>query len=137
VVVDCAMGDDLPLLTMVKAKDIDDLPDDLTDDLLNLRNTLSSLCSFYSVEDFVTFLFSKQFQSLINYEEPWMVFEVGMYLEHQKNMQLIPMKNKITLIDNVGCGWNDGVFESNNPEEILKELNAWCQMVFDPNSRFE
>ena len=134
---DCAMGEDLPLLTMVKSKEIDDLPVDLSESLLALRNTLSTLCSFYSVEDFVGFLFSDGFQNLINYESPWIVFEVGLYLEHNKNMQLIPMRNKIILVDNVGCEWNGGTFESNNPEDILRELKIWCEMVFNPNSRFE
>ena len=134
---DCAMGEDLPLLTMVKSKEIDDLPGDLSESLLALRNTLSTLCSFYSVEDFIDFLFSDGFQGLINYESPWIAFEVGIYLDHTKNMQLIPMKNKIILIDNVGCGWNDGGFESNNSEDIMRELKIWCEMVFNPNSRFE
>ncbi len=135
--VDCAMGEDLPLLTMVKSKEIDDLPVDLSESLLALRNTLSTLCSFYSVEDFVGFLFSDGFQNLINYESPWIVFEVGMYLDHNKNMQLIPMRNKIILVDNVGCEWNGGTLESNSPKDILRELKIWCEMVFNPNSRFE
>ena len=135
--IDCTMGEDLPLLTMVKSKEIDELPVDLSEGLLALRNTLSTLCSFYSVEDFIDFLYSDSFQNLINYESPWIVFEVGMYLDHNKNMQLIPMRNKIILVDNVGCGWNDGTFESNDPEDILRELKIWCEMVFNPNSRFE
>jgi len=137
VMVDCTMGEDLPLLTMVKSKEIDELPVDLSEGLLALRNTLSTLCSFYSVEDFIDFLYSDSFQNLINYESPWIVFEVGMYLDHNKNMQLIPMRNKIILVDNVGCGWNDGTFESNDPEDILRKLKIWCEMVFNPNSRFE
>ena len=134
---DCAMGEDLPLLTMVKSKEIDDLPGDLSESLLALRNTLSTLCSFYSVEDFIDFLFSDGFQNLTNYDDPWIVFEVGIYLDHTKNMQLIPMKGKIILIDNVGCGWKSGNLESNSPEDILRELKIWCEMVFNPNSRFE
>ena len=65
---DCAMGEDLPLLTMVKSKEIDDLPGDLSESLLGLRNSLSTLCSFYSVEDFIDFLFSDGFQNLTNYQ---------------------------------------------------------------------
>ena len=131
------MGEDLPLLTMVKSKEIDDLPGDLSESLLALHNTLSTLCSFYTVEDFIDFLFSDGFQNLTNYDDPWIVFEVGIYLDHTKNMQLIPMKGKIILIDNVGCGWNGGNLESNSPEDILRELKIWCEMVFNPNSRFE
>lgn len=134
---DYTMGGDLPLLTMVKSKEIDDLPVDLSESLLALRNTLSTLCSFYSVEDFIDFLFSDSFQNLINYESPWIVFEVGLYLDHNKNMQLIPMRDKIILVDNVGCEWNGGTFESNSQKDILRELKIWCEMVFNPNSRFE
>ena len=132
-----AMGDDLPLLTMVKSKEIDEKPVGLSNDSTELLNTLSTLCSFYSTEDFVGFLFSKKFQVLIGNGKPWVIFEIGMYLDHQKNMQLIATSEKIVLIDNVECGWNGGIFESNDRIEILRELNSWCELVFNPKSRFE
>ena len=132
-----AMGDDLPLLTMVKSKEIDEKPIGLSKDSIELLNTLSSLCSFYSVEDFVGFIFSEKFQVLVGDGEPWVVFEIGMYLDHQKNMQLIATDKKVILVDNVKCGWNDGIFESNDRVEILKQLRLWCELVFNPKSRFE
>ena len=132
-----AMGDDLPLLTMVKSKEIDEKPIGLSKDSIELLNTLSTLCSFYSVEDFVGFIFSEKFQVLVGDGEPWVVFEIGMYLDHQKNMQLIATDKKVILVDNVKCGWNDGIFESNDRVEILKELLLWCELVFNPKSRFE
>ena len=132
-----AMGENLPLLTMVKSREIDDVPENLSEELRGLLNTLSSLCSFYSVEDFVEFIFSEKFINLTSGDSPWVVFEIGMYLDHQKNMQLIPSKNKIILVDNVGCGWNDGTFESNDKKDILREMKLWCELVFNPNSRFE
>ena len=131
------MGDDLPLLTMVKSKEIDEKPIGLSKDSIELLNTLSSLCSFYSVEDFVGFIFSEKFQVLVGDGEPWVVFEIGMYLDHQKNMQLIATGENVILVDNVKCGWNDGIFESNDRVEILKELHLWCELVFNPKSRFE
>ena len=132
-----AMGDDLPLLTMVKSKEIDEKPIEISKDSIELLNTLSTLCSFYSVEDFVGFIFSEKFQVLVGDGEPWVVFEIGMYLDHQKNMQLIATDKKVILVDNVKCGWNDGIFESNDRVEILKELHLWCELVFNPKSRFE
>ena len=132
-----AMGDDLPLLTMVKSKEIDEKPIGLSKDSIELLNTLSTLCSFYSVEDFVGFIFSEKFQVLVGDGEPWVVFEIGMYLDHQKNMQLIATDKKVILVDNVKCGWNDGIFESNDRVEILKQLRLWCELVFNPKSRFE
>ena len=131
------MGDDLPLLTMVKSKEIDEKPIGLSKDSIELLNTLSTLCSFYSVEDFVGFIFSEKFQVLVGDGEPWVVFEIGMYLDHQKNMQLIATDKKVILVDNVKCGWNDGIFESNDRVEILKQLRLWCELVFNPKSRFE
>ena len=131
------MGDDLPLLTMVKSKEIDEKPIGLSKDSIELLNTLSSLCSFYSVEDFVGFIFSEKFQVLVGDGEPWVVFEIGMYLDHQKNMQLIATGKNVILVDNVKCGWNDGIFESNDRVEILKQLRLWCELVFNPKSRFE
>jgi len=133
----CTMGDNLPLLTMVKSREIDDKPISLSEESKNLLNTLSSLCSFYTVDDFVGFIFSKKFKNLVESPSPWVVFEIGMYLDHQKNMQLIVSSDKIMLVDNVGCGWNNGTFESSDEKEISREMKSWCEMVFEPNSRFE
>ncbi len=70
-----AMGENLPLLTMVKSREIDDVPENLSEELRGLLNTLSSLCSFYSVEDFVEFIFSEKFINLTSGDSPWVVFE--------------------------------------------------------------
>ena len=133
----CTMGDNLPLLTMVKSREIDDKPVSLSEESKNLLNSLSSLCSFYTVDDFVGFIFSKKFKNLVESPSPCVVFEIGMYLDHQKNMQLIVSSDKIMLVDNVGCGWNNGTFESSDEKEISREMKSWCEMVFEPNSRFE
>ena len=133
----CAMGDNLPLLTMVKSREVDDEPVSLSEESKNLLNTLSSLCSFYTVDDFVGFIFSEKFRNLVESPSPWIIFEIGMYLDHQKNMQLIVSSDKIMLVDNVGCGWNNGTFESSDEKEISREMKSWCEMVFEPNSRFE
>ena len=131
------MGEDLPLLTMVKSKEINESPSDLSDDCFRLLNTLNSLCSFYSIEDFVSFIFSEKFTKLIDYRDPWLVFEIGLYLDHQKNIQFIASKNSYLFVDNVRIGWNDGSFNSNDRDEIFNELSKWCEMVFNPNARFE
>jgi len=131
------MGENLPLLTMVKSREIDDVPDGLSQESLSLLNTLSSLCSFYSVDDFIDFIFSEKFKKIVASSSPWVIFEIGMYLDHQKNMQLIASENKFILVDNVGCVWNDGTFESNSEQDISREMKSWCELVFNPNSRFE
>ena len=85
----------------------------------------------------MNFIFSKKFTKLIDYEDPWVVFEIGLYLDHQKNIQFIASKNSYLFVDNARIGWNGGSLNSNDRDEILNELNKWCEMVFNPNARFE
>ena len=125
------MGGDSPLMTMVKSKEIGKPPLNLTKESGDLLETLSGLCSFYTVSDFASFLFSDQFRLLIEKDEPWVVFEIGLYSNHEKNMQLIPSKNKLLFIDNVNTDWNNGIYESNDRKEIINKLNSWCEMVFN------
>ena len=131
------MGDDLPLLTMVKSKQINESPDGLSEDSLELLDTLNTLCSFYSIEDFVSFIFSEKFTKLINCDDPWLVFEIGLYLDHQKNLQFIASKNSYIFVDNVKIEWNNGSLSSKNKNQIITELGKWCEIAFNPNARFE
>ncbi len=131
------MGDDLPLLTMVKSKQINESPDGLSEDSLELLDTLNTLCSFYSIEDFVSFIFSEKFTKLINCDDPWLVFEIGLYLDHQKNLQFIASKNSYLFVDNVKIEWNNGSLSSKNKNQIITELGKWCEIAFNPNARFE
>ena len=131
------MGEELPLLTMVKSKEINEVPDELTEQSVGLLGTLTSLCSFYSVEDFVSFIFSEKFIKIIDYDDPWVVFEIGLYLDHQKNLQFIASKNNYLFIDNTEISWNGGSLNSSDSEQILNELSKWCEMTYNPNSRFE
>ena len=131
------MGDDLPLLTMVKSKQINESPDGLSNDSLELLNTLNTLCSFYSIEDFVDFIFSEKFIRLIDHNDPWLVFEIGLYLDHQKNLQFIASKNSYLFVDNVKIEWNNGSLSSKNKNQIITELGKWCEIAFNPNARFE
>ena len=131
------MGDDLPLLTMVKSKQINESPDGLSNDSLELLDTLNTLCSFYSIEDFVSFIFSEKFTKLIDCDDPWLVFEIGLYLDHQKNLQFIASKNSYLFVDNVKIEWNNGSLSSKNKNQIITELGKWCEIAFNPNARFE
>ena len=56
------MADQQPLLTLVKKGEIAPRPH-LTPEDLALEQTLSMLCSFLSIEDFASFLKSKDFSS--------------------------------------------------------------------------
>ena len=131
------MGDDLPLLTMVKSKQINESPDGLSEESLELLDTLNTLCSFYSIEDFVSFIFSEKFTKLIDCDDPWLVFEIGLYLDHQKNLQFIASKNSYLFVDNVKIEWNNGSLSSKNKNQIITELGKWCEIAFNPNARFE
>ena len=131
------MGNELPLLTMVKSKEINEVPDELTEQSIGLLSTLTTLCSFYSVEDFVSFIFSEKFIKIIDYDDPWVVFEIGLYLDHQKNLQFIASKDNYLFIDNTEVSWNDGSLISSDSKQITKELSKWCEMTYNPNSRFE
>ncbi len=131
------MGDDLPLLTMVKSKQINESPGGLSEESLELLDTLNTLCSFYSIEDFVSFIFSEKFTKLIDCDDPWLVFEIGLYLDHQKNLQFIASKNSYLFVDNVKIEWNNGSLSSKNKNQIITELGKWCEIAFNPNARFE
>ena len=131
------MGEQLPFITMVKSKEICEPFFELTDSCQTLLATLSSLCSFYSVEDLVSFLFSQGFQDLNKGEEPWITFEIGIYQDHTKNIQLLMFSGNFLLIDDENIIWNDGVFESDDKNEISKEIKNWCVEVFNPKSRYQ
>ena len=77
-----------PLVTLVKKAEIGPKPA-LTESLA-LEQTLSMLCSFLSVEDFISFLSSPAFQSYAQHQETWLSMEIGLYIDHTKTLQLYP-----------------------------------------------
>jgi len=62
----------------------------------NLIQTLSMLCSFYTVDDLCSFLYSDKFQSM-DYELYELVFEMGLYSDHQITLDIIPRGRNMTL----------------------------------------
>lgn len=127
-----------PLLTMVKLRTIDDGSQSLTDGSRALLDTLTMLCSFRTVEDLASFLFSPMFAELIGEDESWLVFEIGIYLDHTKTIELIPSKKEMLLADVQGSE----VFENNiqiieSESEAVEMLSKWHLAVFNPTNRFE
>jgi hypothetical protein len=61
------MGEDLPCITLVKMQEIAERPV-LTPDEQALEQALSMLCSFLSLEDFISFLQSDKFARLARTE---------------------------------------------------------------------
>ncbi len=119
---------DAPLLTMTKSRFTGPLPE-FTKESEELLTTLSSLCSFYSCEDLASFLFTKMFRNLVGFDEPWIVFEVGIYANHTKTIEIIPVHDGIMFVD----GKISGIIEGNitvvkTEEECSTILSDWENM---------
>ena len=107
----------LPLLTMTKSRLLSEIPE-LNRESIVLLDTLSGLCSFYSVSDLASFLFSKKFCDLVECKDPWIMFEIGVYINHNLTLDLIPDDGKLILIDSQG---NRGL--NSDSVEIISEVN--------------
>lgn len=109
--------DELPLLTMTKSRLADSQPE-LTPESENLLSTLSGLCSFHTSQDLASFLFTDQFNKLIGTEESWITFEVGLYKDHTKTVELTPIQGSITIADGAmsGCVPNNAIIAKTETE---------------------
>ena len=107
----------MPLLTMTKSRFLSEIPE-INHESIALLDTLSGLCSFYSVSDLASFLFSKKFCDLVEHKDPWIMFEIGVYINHNLTLDLIPDDGKLILIDSQG---NRGL--NSDSVEIISEVN--------------
>ena len=123
------MNEGTPLLTMV-IKSPNDAVASINEQFTPLVNTLSMLCSFLSVDDFCSFIFSEKFIEL-NKQNIGFVFEVGIYSNHEKTLELICDNNEIILKDllNQSCFEGDLINCSSN-EDLQSNLNLWLSLVF-------
>lgn len=127
-----------PLLTMCKSRVIEEIPKGLSEKSLALLQTLSSLCSFHSAADLSEFLFSEMFDSLVGNDEPWVVFELGIYRDHNKTIELIAVAGNITLADSQSSGAFDGdVIQCKTVKEMENIIMQWHDTVFDNGGRFQ
>ena len=83
------------LLTMTVSRIIDEIPNNIDEQLFN---TLRGLCSFKSCEDLVSFLFTKNLCDMMA-SDPWVVFEVGLYLDHTKTIEVIHYSESLIITD--------------------------------------
>ena len=98
-----------PLLTLV-IKSIDsEKVDKIEEELQRLIGNLSMLCSFLSVKDFCSFIFSEKFKRLSG-QELEVVFEVGIYSHHDITLQLTANDDCVILNDLIG----QNCFENNS-----------------------
>ncbi len=88
----------LPLLTMTKSRIVGDQPS-FSEESQALLETLSSLCAFHTTDDLASFLFTDKFRDLVGSGDPWIIFEIGVYKNHTKTIELIPVHDGITLAD--------------------------------------
>lgn len=117
----------LPLLTLViKSIDADRL-DGLNEDNKSLVSTLSMLCSFMSIDDFVSFIYSPKFVNLIN-TEITVKFEIGLYTQHEIILEMIVENNLITLTDSRNQNYLQ-VAECSSKEDLFSSLNTWISLA--------
>ena len=71
------MNEIIPQLTLVIKSKLEEIEEIIVEEDSNLIQTLSMLCSFYTVDDLCSFLYSDKFQSM-NHELYDLVFEIGL-----------------------------------------------------------
>lgn len=121
--------DGTPLLTMVKAETLA-VPPVFDETSANLDRTLTMLCSFLSLDDFMSFFTSKPFTSYARTDEPWVMFEIGLYVDHTKTLQMVPKRASVTLADPSSSGVFEGDVIDCVDEGALKiALNAWLSAM--------
>ena len=88
----------VPQLTLVIKSKAGGFSEIVNRDDNNLIQTLSMLCSFYTVDDLCSFLYSDRFQSM-DHELYQLVFEMGLYSDHQITLDIIPRGNNMIVCD--------------------------------------
>ena len=97
-----------PVLTLVIKSIDNERVAKLEEEIQGLVGTLSMLCSFLSVKDFCSFIFSEKFKQL-TMQELEIVFEVGIYSRHEVTLQLSASVDGVILNDLIG----QNCFENN------------------------
>ena len=120
-----------PLLTMTKSRIIAHQPD-LEPQSLGLLDTLSTLCSFYTCEDLASFLFSDIFRNVAGDDEPWIIFEIGIYAEHTKTVELIPVHDGVTIADgSMTGGIPNHVIVIKSEQDCSDTLATWYNHIMN------
>ena len=121
----------IPLITLVIKSQNNDGLDLLADNEKSLLDTLSMLCSFLSVKDFCSFVFSDKFSNLTKYDLD-LVFEIGLYANHELTLELSLNKGKMRIDDLIdqGC-FDNNSFEFSMSEELEIGINNWLTCIFN------
>jgi len=122
---------EIPLITLVIKSQNSDRLDLLSDRENSLLDTLSMLCSFLSVKDFCSFIFSDKFSSLTKYDLD-LVFEIGLYSNHEITLELSLTNDKMRINDLIGQGcFENNSFEFAVFEEFENGINCWLSSIFN------
>ena len=123
------MEDGVPVITLVKKEEIGPKPP-LSPESLALEQTLTMLCSFLSIEDFISFLSSPLFQAYAQHEEMWVSLEIGLYMDHTKTLQLYPEHHGLTIADEAMTGaFEDHVWKGQADAVLVSALARWINIV--------
>ena len=123
------MEERVPVITLVKKAEIASRPT-LSPEDLALENTLTMLCSFLSLEDFISFLSSSMFRSYACREEVWLVLEIGLYQDHTKTLQLYPEAQQLAIADEAMTGaLDDHVWKGVPDGGLVSALQRWMHVV--------
>tara|TARA_B100001248_G_scaffold85712_1_gene62504 strand:+ start:956 stop:1309 length:354 start_codon:yes stop_codon:yes gene_type:complete len=116
---------------MTKSRIIAQQPD-LEPQSLGLLDTLSTLCSFYTCEDLASFLFSDIFRNVAGDDEPWIIFEIGIYAEHTKTVELIPVHDGVTIADgSMTGGIPNHVIVIKSEQDCSDTLATWYNHIMN------
>ena len=127
-----------PLLTLVKSRFVDEATPALEPQEVGLLETLSMLCSFHTAEDMASFLYSEMFQGLIGRRPPFIVFEIGVYLDHTKTLELIASEDGVLFADGQASGaFVDNIHKATNEQDAAQQLSHWHQVVYTSTGRYD
>ena len=132
------MEDEKPLLTVVKSRMVDDANPPLEPAEQALLDTLSMLCSFHTTEDLASFLCSPMFQGLVGNRPPFVVFEIGVYLDHTKTIELVASEDGIVLADASASGaFHGDIHTVKDEDDAAEQLAHWHRTVYNDSGRFD
>ena len=118
-----------PVITLVKKGEIGLRPP-LSSESEALERTLSMLCSFLSIKDFISFLASSGFKAYAQHEEGWLVLEIGVYQDHTKTLQLYPQAHELVIADDAMTGaFDDHVWRGEADVSMTDALQKWMILV--------
>ena len=125
------VDNDLPLVTLV-IKSLDHKKvESLSDSQKILVETLSMLCSFLSVKDFCSFVFSEKFDELIEWDLN-LSFEIGLYTNHEVTLQLTINKGRLIIEDLLGDGYiDDSRIECVSSDDFEATISNWLDTALN------